>query len=1001
MKIGSYLSLGLIMASVSGEALLASARSSDPAYDNFDYKAYAKSANLPEGKFSKRQFWDLFRVDPKMSHKPTSWFHPKQFQKLFPLVKGTPVTPYNVYRTFLAGGVGVRERAEGEAEEIISATTHGDRIETAWMALESALRQARPAHQVILWLYKEDYPQLYKDRATIFTSKHLPASLKALGPRGLAIRFTTKDYKVATKLLPTLEAFPDAFVTTIDDDRIYSPNLTQALWNEHISNPECIVSPHVRSYVTYPNGGGINYLAQDVVYPDDGTTPLPGPYGPCHPHYGPPLFGIFEGFSGVFYPPHALGTKVISDFPRLFHKLTPCADDVWYQGHAILTGTKVVGLPKAIGDAIYNPPEIDGTQASGLWHRHLDANSYMADKLFWYYDLFEKLGIPFNPSVLCQACARPVPMVREGETFPKHATLKGTECHMCLNNDQKTLLVLGAAGYGNIGDSFYPAVFQHLLKDNFRVVYGCDTVRVAPDGSYMILSDPRPDVNFDALVVGGGGILTNAIDPILAYHLQRALALKKPLIFLSVGLQTTLKNPTPTDVRQILTSQPSSAPPFSPVRHESSSSSSAQMGGSLTFDQASSSTPAAALSMLDFLEYAHLIFARTSLDARLLQGALSADGASKVRYYPDLGYLAPDAFSITPSHHKKYVTFIPTGSVHTGLSTVQEQIKLQLDRHPGAKLLVMNWGGLKDPRYPETSQDRILVAQAKEDFPHAKVYFGDSVSQPLQLLRYQHKTIAKSDLTPKKALEKIAKSHHVITGRLHGMIEARALGVPYTVMDFSHKLTAEANVTPDTDHARMALTHLTHYLERGGPALPTPSLWNEDTRNHLILRTSGLSGFAIQVIQQFENQTIYDFLAFDARPSQNPHVQARSGSTFPIPTHPETWDENARNNIIVRVDNAHTGHTLSQIQSMSNGALFHLLNLKDALAGNLATPLTHFFAHDGASQKDPSTWSEEDRNARINFVHEKDPSLGVDLIQAMDNVTLYKFLAFGVHPLNG
>ncbi|MCA0369588.1 MAG: polysaccharide pyruvyl transferase family protein [Proteobacteria bacterium] len=998
MKIGSFVSVVLLAASCIGGDAFSSARggAEELAYADFDYKSYARHTGQSERAFSKKQFWTQFKSDTNLHTAPNMWFHPDQFQEFFPL-EGNP-TPYQVYVNFYAQGDGVRPLQHGETQEIISMTTHGDRINTAWLALESALRQEIKAHQVILWLYEGDYKKLFHDRRHVFESEYLHPSLKALGRRGLSIRFSSTNYKVATKLLPCYGTFPNAFITTIDDDRIYSPMMTRAYQEQYAQHPGCIVSAHVRSYVTYPHGGGINYLAQDVVYPE-GSEPQPGPYGPCQPHYGPPIFGIFEGFSGVQYFPGALGERVIKDFNPLFNLLTPCADDIWYQAHAIRTGTKCVGLPQEIGDAIFNPREIDGTQESGLFRRHLDANSYMADKAFWYYGLFEKLGIPFNPLILCDACRRPVPMVGPHETFPAPKTHKGTECHMCLNNDQKTVLVLGAGGYGNIGDELYPAVLKHYLKSNFEVFYAPDTVRVSTDGLFMELNDKRADLAFDALVVGGGGILKNLGRSALRYHIERALQMRKPVVFTSVGVQTTLKNPTPSDVRALLGGGSAGSVTLSPVRIVTTSSSSS-MAAELSFAHPASSIPEGELTTLDFLEQASLIFARTPMDARLLQGALAPEAAARVRYYPDLGYLAPSVLSIEPERRRKYVTLIPTGSVHTGQELVRARIKALLAEHD-AKLLVMNWGGPKDPALLNFDPDRDLVALAKEHFPRAKVYYGDSISSLLKELRYRHKKVIESDLTPKKALEKIAKSYHVITGRLHGTIIASAMGVPYTVMDFSHKLTAQQNVSPDVEHAMMSLTHLAHYLERGGPALRPAPLWDDPHRNHMILRVAGLSGLPIPVIQEYDNAAIYDYLAFGIRPSQDPHMQARLGAHIPIPPHPDTWDEDMRNAMIVEVDAAqkHSAHEIARIQSLSNEALFHVMTLKDGHGGDLSGPLTHFFDHKGTSLKDPSTWKDGDRDARINSAHEKDTRLPIDFIQAMDNVTIYKFLAFGIHPL--
>lgn len=91
------------------------------------------------------------------------------------------------------------------------------------------------------------------------------------------------------------------------------------------------------------------------------------------------------------------------------------------------------------------------------------------------------------------------------------------------------ILFVGASGYGNLGDDCYKTNFTKLLSNDFELFFDAPY----PDESIL-------ELGFSALVVGGGGLIYQNNTLHLDYmsrYLDKAIALKIPIYFLSVGLQ--------------------------------------------------------------------------------------------------------------------------------------------------------------------------------------------------------------------------------------------------------------------------------------------------------------------------------------------------------------------------------------------------------------------------------------------------------------------------------
>lgn len=193
---------------------------------------------------------------------------------------------------------------------IVSLTTFGSRIDWCGPAIESIMEQTVKPNRIVLWLGHE------------FEKPHMiPADLRMLEKRGLEIRFTD-DIGPATKLVPSLKAFPEDYIITVDDDTIYNYNVIDKLIRGHYRYPDAIICDWQTSIHMRPDGS-VYYTETDAyVQPKE-----------------PSMLPVAIGGAGVLYPPHSLHEDVF-DIDS-FNQLAPKADDLWFKIMGLKAGTKV------------------------------------------------------------------------------------------------------------------------------------------------------------------------------------------------------------------------------------------------------------------------------------------------------------------------------------------------------------------------------------------------------------------------------------------------------------------------------------------------------------------------------------------------------------------------------------------------------------------------------------------------------------------------------------
>ena len=180
---------------------------------------------------------------------------------------------------------------------VVSLTSYPARYATLHLTLQSLLRQTMKADHTILWVGKADFAAL-------------PKKVLDLQSHGLEIR-ATDDKRSYTKIIPTLDSSPDAYICTADDDIYYFGTWLEELVSG-VEQDSHVVPCH---------------RVHTIALSGDGT------YAP----YDQWIFNIARrgkdkaffptGVGGILYPPHILAHT--PEDRDVAYTLCPYADDVW------------------------------------------------------------------------------------------------------------------------------------------------------------------------------------------------------------------------------------------------------------------------------------------------------------------------------------------------------------------------------------------------------------------------------------------------------------------------------------------------------------------------------------------------------------------------------------------------------------------------------------------------------------------------------------------------
>ncbi|WIM68039.1 glycosyltransferase [Corynebacterium breve] len=216
-------------------------------------------------------------------------------------------------------------------DTVISLTTHGPRLRTVYLTIESLIQGTQRA-PIILWLDRDDYEGVW------------PKTLRNLVERGLQVRCSDGLYGPHTKYWGTFRELAGSGirVVTVDDDMIYPTWFLEKLLIAAEASPDCVVA----------------YRTHAMKLDDEGL--LPYKYWKPTMDTEPSRLNFFTGVSGVAYPPSMVSFVV--EQGDVFLQCTPRADDVWLNACALRSGH--------LARQVYNHPRdfavIPSTQLSAL-----------------------------------------------------------------------------------------------------------------------------------------------------------------------------------------------------------------------------------------------------------------------------------------------------------------------------------------------------------------------------------------------------------------------------------------------------------------------------------------------------------------------------------------------------------------------------------------------------------------------------------------------------------
>jgi hypothetical protein len=235
---------------------------------------------------------------------------------------------------------------------IVSLTSYPPRFPTLIHTLRSLLRQTVKADRTILWVASADF-------------ERLPREVLDLQSRGLEIQ-RTSNQRSYTKILPALDAYPEAYICTADDDMYYWPAWLEELV-EGVDDSRRITPCHRALELAFHDDGMLkSYLEWDLDVARRGES---GRYLPA-------------GVGGVLYPPGIL--KHEAEDRENARLLCPFEDDVWlfWMGKRNDARCRTVGRHRKF-------LQWPGSQEQGLWEENQTGRSDVQIR-----NMTERYGLP-------------------------------------------------------------------------------------------------------------------------------------------------------------------------------------------------------------------------------------------------------------------------------------------------------------------------------------------------------------------------------------------------------------------------------------------------------------------------------------------------------------------------------------------------------------------------------------------------------------------------------
>lgn len=256
---------------------------------------------------------------------------------------------------------------------IVSLTSFPERMYDIHYCLFSLLTQTLKPDKIVLWLSKEEFPNLEKD---------IPKKVINLKKYGLTISWSDKDYKSYNKLVDSLRKYPEDIIVTADDDVFYPDNWLKKLY-DNFDNENIVC--HRGHFVKFDNN-------KFKPYKD---------WLKCIQNKKYSFLNFGTGVGGILYPPKVLYKDVLNE--ELFENLAPTGDDIWFWAMSVLNNAKIKIIDNGYTNLNYINPkrELNFLKEKTLFSKNImGSNDKQLEKVLNHYpELKDKLNNDSFPKV--------------------------------------------------------------------------------------------------------------------------------------------------------------------------------------------------------------------------------------------------------------------------------------------------------------------------------------------------------------------------------------------------------------------------------------------------------------------------------------------------------------------------------------------------------------------------------------------------------------------------
>lgn len=227
-------------------------------------------------------------------------------------------------------GQSVKESAvtliKREIPVIVSLTSYPARMNSIIYTLRSLMTQTLKPDKIILWLTESQYPRREAD---------IPIEILKLRKYGLTIEWYDRPIRSYTKLIPTLQQYPNAIIVTGDDDIQYRKDWLEGLYKAYEKDNQT-----VHCYFAHKIAiEGENFVSYNKWYDvkEESTS----------------FYNLLLGVGGVLYPPYVLHQDTCNE--KVFMECAPSEDDLWFWAMNVLNGVKIHVIPNKNANTIPVP----------------------------------------------------------------------------------------------------------------------------------------------------------------------------------------------------------------------------------------------------------------------------------------------------------------------------------------------------------------------------------------------------------------------------------------------------------------------------------------------------------------------------------------------------------------------------------------------------------------------------------------------------------------------